>query len=476
MQLTDNLLQVGTAGTLTSLAAPGKALGASSINLTSAGNYPTTATFILAIRQVNSSLISLSNPAGEVPGTYCEYIAMFASGTTFTINPTPVYGTDQTYSAGTTTQVFIPASAIAWNKLITTLLLQHNQDGSHGAVTAASLASTGSVTANGVDVQNRNLYDNAIINGGCLVAQRAVPTLSTSYQYSQVDRLAVMGSGTAVSAGTAAQTTTPNATTLGAALKLSGVTITGSGVLYVRYRMEAKDAQYFKNAACSFSAKVYQATGGALNYTIYIRKPTVADNFSSTTNIANSGAISVPSGAATQIKFENINTGNIGDVSNGIEIEIQVACGAITTQNFEFAEFELNLGPKAASFKPRAFELELRACQRYFEKGFTDGTTPASGTQVNTHNGSSPTGLGGVYCDIAFKAVKRGTPTITTYGTSGANWEFFDGSWQTRGGTGTNIVDTTFFQPLIASSTGLTGFNDKFPYLMRGNWTADAEL
>lgn len=226
-----------------------------------------------------------------------------------------------------------------------------------------------------------------IINASCRVAQRpTAPNLSTSYQYGQVDRFACKGAGTAVSAGTITQTTVANIGITGFGLKLAGTTITGSGQVFVRYRMESLDAKRYKNQAASFGVKVYHDVGSSLNYLITVRKPTVADNFASVTDIANSGSISVPTGTPTTIKFENINATNLGDCSNGLEIEIMITCGAITTKNFEFSEFQLNRGVIAMQNVTRSYAEELSKARRYYQRYVEPhqvGNTGAGGTVVN---------------------------------------------------------------------------------------------
>lgn len=255
-------------------------------------------------------------------------------------------------------------------------------------------AAAGSISNSVIDdlripVQPRSLYPagSDIINSSCRVAQRpSAPNLSTSYQYGLVDRFAAKGAGTAVSAGTINQTTAANVGITGYALKLAGVTITGSGEVYARYRMEAKDALRYKNVAGSFQVKVYHDVGSACNYLITVRKANAADNFTAVTDIANSGAISVPTGTPTTIGFENIGTGNLGDVSNGIEIEIKVTTGAITTKNFEFTEFQLNRGIIAAQYVANGYGEELYKCRRYYQRyvtpsmhGVTGGNNPVIG-------------------------------------------------------------------------------------------------
>lgn len=134
---TDKFKKVG-ASTVTTLASPGKALGATSINVGSTTNYPTDTGIVIAIREVDSN--------GElVAGTYTEWFATVSSATSLAIDAAPAYGSDRVYTAGSTTQVYIPTSAKAQNDLIDGILAQHNQDGTHKAITAPSVTATGTV-------------------------------------------------------------------------------------------------------------------------------------------------------------------------------------------------------------------------------------------------------------------------------------------------------------------------------------------
>jgi hypothetical protein len=141
--LTDNFQLVANEGAITTLASPGKALGATSINIASAAGWPTTTGFTFAIRVVTAAGI-------EVSGTYTEWIGTL-SGTTISMGagPSPVYGSDQVYAAGSTTQVFIPVSSYSHNLLMTALLQQHNQAGGHHAITTDTQTITGNATVGG---------------------------------------------------------------------------------------------------------------------------------------------------------------------------------------------------------------------------------------------------------------------------------------------------------------------------------------
>lgn len=142
------------AGTVTTLSAPGKALGATSINVGSTTNYPSDTGIIIAIRTVDAS-------GKLVAGTYTEYSATVSSATSLAIVATPVYGNDQIYAAGSTTQVFIPTSAYANNSMVDGILVQHKQDGKH-ADTITTNTINENTAGNGVTVDGLNIKDGKL--------------------------------------------------------------------------------------------------------------------------------------------------------------------------------------------------------------------------------------------------------------------------------------------------------------------------
>lgn len=140
--ITDKFLKVGVAGTLTQLAAPGHDVGGTTITLNSVTNWPTDTAVIFGMRQVDAQ--------GElVPNTYTEWRGVI-SGSTLT-SMVLMYGTDQVYPAGSSTQVFIPLSASNWNRLIDAILQEHDQDGTHGNINAGTI-NAGAITATSVTV------------------------------------------------------------------------------------------------------------------------------------------------------------------------------------------------------------------------------------------------------------------------------------------------------------------------------------
>ena len=225
-----------------------------------------------------------------------------------------------------------------------------------------------------IPVVTATVVDNIVIDGEDQVCQGGAATLSTSSQYGVVDMWAGWASSGAISAGTLTQDTGFAGSSTGNALKFSGYTTTGSGVLSARERIEGKRARAWKGQTVSFSCVVQHDIGAAINVTVVYRKPTAVDNFSAVTVINTSSAISVPSGAATTISVPNVA---LGDVSNGFELEIQAAVGAVTTKNLWISDVQIRTGTSVATFVPKPFAPVFEEVLRYFQKTFAYGTAPA---------------------------------------------------------------------------------------------------
>ncbi|MDX2073018.1 MAG: DUF2793 domain-containing protein [Alphaproteobacteria bacterium] len=205
-------------------------------------------------------------------------------------------------------------------------------------------------------------HKNYMINGNCVVAERQDFTLvNNTWAYGKTDRFQGQASGTAVTAGKLTQ----SAFSGKEYVKFETVTITGAGVLKLRYRIEAKDAEIFVNQTASFSCSLFQNIGSAMNCTVIVRKANAVDNFSATTVIATSSAVSVPNNSESPVKFENIS---MGDPSNGIEIELQMACGAITTKDFLIRQFQFEMGAFATQFEQEPVAVTRDKCKRFYQK------------------------------------------------------------------------------------------------------------
>ena len=184
---TDNFMQVAVAGSETTLTAPGKAVGASSVNLTSGSGWPTGTGIIFALRRVDSN-------GNYVAGTYTEWAGVL-SGTTITLNTTPLYGTDQTYAADGLTQAYIPVSASLWNRLVNTLLGDHFQNGGHsnlhdtnGNVILALAAVASAV--NDIQASNNITGKNPAFTAAGSDSDIGIDTISKGNGVSRIDGMA----------------------------------------------------------------------------------------------------------------------------------------------------------------------------------------------------------------------------------------------------------------------------------------------
>lgn len=139
---TDFWTEVGNPGTATNLAAPGHTIGGTAFTVVSTTNWPTSTGAIFAIDNYDITT------GLRVPGSYTEWEGVVASATSIT-SGTLRYGTDQNYSAGSTTRVYIPVASSRENRLAQGLQIEHDQDGTHGAITTTSINNAGSLTQTG---------------------------------------------------------------------------------------------------------------------------------------------------------------------------------------------------------------------------------------------------------------------------------------------------------------------------------------
>jgi len=267
-----------------------------------------------------------------------------------------------------------------------------------------------------------SLARQAIINSACQINQIVTPVNLTTGKLYGTDTFYAKGAGTAVSAGTISNTASPALTTAFAD-KLAGVTLTGTGIVYGYRNIDSANAIHYKNKTASFSVLVRHDVGSAINYTIKINKANSADNFSAVTNIATGSAKSVVTGTDTLLKLENVS---MGDCSNGIEIEIIAECGAITTKNFEFSEWQFNLGSVVLPFMAKNYQEDLIDCKRYYQRIVA---TIAYGVSGITGRATSNTNL---YGQILLPVTMRTKPLLERSGT-----------WQVWGASAAQITGAT---------------------------------
>ncbi len=142
---TDLLTKVGDPGTATTLSAPGYTTGGTSINVGSTTHFPSTTAFVFAIDEVET----VGGEEVRVAGTYNTYLGIVTSGTQISSVTWLAGDGDRDYAAGAGTRVYI-TTASAWaNRLIDGLSVEHNKDGTHSAITATSITTTGAASVGG---------------------------------------------------------------------------------------------------------------------------------------------------------------------------------------------------------------------------------------------------------------------------------------------------------------------------------------
>ncbi len=274
---------------------------------------------------------------------------------------------------------------VVWNATLGSFVLVECTGGALQVATptqsqhAVQLGQVQPITGSAGSSSTRNKLFNS---GAQVVIQATSPTLSTTPQYGPVEMIAGWASGGAISAGTLVQDTSAPVGRTGKAVRFQGCTLTGAGQLSWRYRMESGDAVNLKNQTATFQIKVQHNVGSAINYTVIVRKPTAADNYASTVVIGTSAATSVASGNSQTLAF----TQALGDCSNGLEIEVQAACGAVTSKDFWWTEWGLEEGTSASTIEFRPIAIEQMTCQRYYQAdAFHCGGAPiASGGGATT--------------------------------------------------------------------------------------------
>ena len=265
-----------------------------------------------------------------------------------------------------------------------------------------------------ISVQAQSV-ENGIINGCCRVAQRGAYTLVNSvWGHGAVDRFdGYAYADTSVGAGTLTQLTSSTIGRTNCALHFSGVTMVGANSqLKLRHRIEAKDAQKFKNQLVSFGCKIYHNVGSAINARLEISVANAVDDFSAPVLFYTTAPDkSIANATTTSFKDEAIQ---LGDCSNGIELILILFCGAITTKNFYITDLQFELGSVANPIVIPSFAEVLAQCQRYYEiQGKVAGGSPGI-------HGSSTTGWYIGYGAI-FAVVKRTVPTMVKVGTWNVN-------------------------------------------------------
>jgi len=143
---TDKLMEVGLS-TATTLSAPGYTIAGTSITVGATTNWPTATGMVFAMDTVTV----VGGVEVQDAGSYNEFIGTVASATSITNVDWVDGNADRNYSAGASTRVYIPVSKTRENRIVEWGLVEHNQAGTHSAITATSVTvATGKITTTAV--------------------------------------------------------------------------------------------------------------------------------------------------------------------------------------------------------------------------------------------------------------------------------------------------------------------------------------
>jgi hypothetical protein len=168
---TDKFCKVGLPGNATTLAAPGHATGGTSINVDSTSLWPTDTGVIFAI----DTTTLISGVETRNTGSYTVWEGV-VTGATSIGSMVLKYGTDQNYSAGATTRVYVLPTSARENLFVDGILIEHDQDGTHKNITTDTVTTTGNAdlktvitdtisektSAAGVTIDGLNIKDSKI--------------------------------------------------------------------------------------------------------------------------------------------------------------------------------------------------------------------------------------------------------------------------------------------------------------------------
>jgi hypothetical protein len=255
---------------------------------------------------------------------------------------------------------------------------------------------------------------NKIINGGMQISQRgtnsSIPAANTP-TYGGADRIyAAHTAGTAWSLlNSGGQPAASSKSGYGQQVQL---TTSGAGTATFGTRIEGANTYDLNSKSVTVSGWLYQDTGGSLDATVNVRKPTTTlDTFSASTSLGTSGNISVAT--ATYVPFTYTLALGSTDASLGLEVIVTFTIGsAVTTKAFMIGDFQLEAGSVATPFETRPVGMELALCQRYYEQSSYNILIRGDSANISA------------YRPIFFQTTKRASPTVTlaslSYGGTGS--------------------------------------------------------
>jgi len=357
---------------------------------------------------------------------------------------------------------------------------------------AAELAKMGEVLTNSQVGGRRNI----IINGGMNVAQRSASEtgLGATSGYHTVDRYRIAFSGTA---GRLTMTQTADGPSgFANCIKLDCTTadtsIAAGELMWLEQRIEGQDLQQFKKGtsdAEQYSVSFYVKGNANATYALELDDPDnsrhIVKLFSVTTAWTRiimtfpadtTGAFNDDNALSLSVKIwlHAGSTYTSGTLQSSAWAGLTAANRAVgitsffdsTDRTFFLTGLQMEVGSQATPFEHRSFGEELALCQRYFEKSYDVGITPATVTQssVVTIRQSGANAVPTIF----YKQNKRASATMTYYSAAtGA-------SGKARNNDGSSDVTiSSLNNGMSANSVVISGSDGTYLHF---HYTSDSEL
>ena len=372
-----------------------------------------------------------------------------------------------------------------------------------------------------VDTEAQPNQEPLAYNGNMEVAQRGTSTTGLtngSSGYHTLDRWKWHENGSPSSAWTMTQETLTSgnayADGFNNALKIDCTTAQGSlgagDTLHIEQRFEKQDLGAFKKGT---------ANAQKFTFGFWVKATKTGTNIIELQDQGNDRAVSATYTISTTntwehkvVTFPADTTGNFGTSnalgliirfyifagSNYTSSSLQTSWGASSTaarangqvnnadstsNNWHLTGVQLEVGEYTSStlppFQHESYEDNLQRCQRYYEKSFEQGTTPAAGTSAPDGRVFGSWDGASARTQIDFATTKRASPTVTVYrgsnagsGTATGTANFiYSGAWNNHTCVSNHADDS---QVSLTGST--SNFTTNGAFVADMNFTADAEL
>ena len=374
-------------------------------------------------------------------------------------------------------------------------------------ISAPSVAGTNTLTlpatTETVATQNSLGVRNLIINGDMRIDQRnAGASVSTNNSYA-VDRLrnvfTASGSFTAQQSTTAPDNFTNSVVwTVG-----SAASATSSEVANMQYRLEGNTL---------YQLGLGTSAAKTITLSFWVRSSVTGTYCAAFINSAADRAYVAEYSISSADTWEQKSITLTGDTSgtwlttNGIGLRIQFDLGSGSDYNatadtwvgandfrttnqtdfvnnagatFYITGVQLEVGSTATDFENLPYDVQLARCQRYFCSSFNAGVAPANGVSNSVASTfSAYDNTTGWSPWIPFPVTMRAAPTTTAYrsdvGVTDGQWTTYDSGYTSL--TSTNLSTNSTTSGFYCNGSRTSAFAAHDSYLLRGNFTADAEL